>query len=346
VTAPPDTARSGVQVTALPAACGDCLVVEYSSDSGSHRLLVDGGLSSKYDEGLGAYLAGGERPPVFDVVVVTHVDRDHIDGVIRALDEGHLEYGDIWFNGRDEIDALLHGRTRGVRQGDALSELIPANKRNRVVAGDAIHVGPDGPASFVLPGGARCTILGPNVDRLERLFGKWPEPSPTAEDPSQELLDALEDPVSRGVGEFGRDSSVANGSSIAFLLETGGVSLLLTGDAFAGDLQESIEQVLRQRGQDRLVVDLFKLSHHGSRQNMSDELLDLVEPRAILVCTDGSKFRHPDEDALEKIRAHYPEVPVHFTDDSEIIRQRAPVVGSEPPTVLPVRLGLGPPPSA
>ena len=47
-----------------------------------------------------------------------------------------------------------------------------------------------------------------------------------------------------------------------------------------------------------LTVDLFKLSHHGSRQNMTDELLALIEPAAVLVCTDGSKFKHPDEDAL------------------------------------------------
>ncbi len=341
MTTDPTTTDAPVRLTALPAACGDCLVVEYRSSGGIHRLLIDGGLNSTYEIGLGAYLAGAaDQPPMFDVVVVTHVDRDHIDGVIRALQEGHLEFGDIWFNGRDEIDALVNGRTRGVRQGDALSELIPANKRNRVVAGDAIHVGND-PVTFDLPGGALCTLLGPSVDRLERLLGKWPEPSPAVEDATQELLDALEDPVTRGVGEFGRDSSVANGSSIAFLLEAGGASLLLTGDVFASDLQEAIERLLARRGEDRLAVDLFKLSHHGSRQNMSDDLLELIDPRSILVCTDGSKFRHPDEDALEKVREHFPDVPIHFTDDTDHIRQRAGVVGSEPPVELPLRLELG-----
>lgn len=83
------------------------------------------------------------------------------------------------------------------------------------------------------------------------------------------------------------------------------------------------------------------LSHHGSRQNMTDELLELIDPRAVLVCTDGSKFRHPDEGALEKVRQHYPDVPIHFTDDTAHIQQRAEVVGSQPPSTLPLRLEFG-----
>jgi beta-lactamase superfamily II metal-dependent hydrolase len=143
------------------------------------------------------------------------------------------------------------------------------------------------------------------------------------------------------VGEFGEDSSVANGSSIAVLFEAGGASLLLTGDAYAADLEVTIGQLLAQRREAKLHVDLFKLSHHGSRQNMTDGLLDLIDPGAILVCTDGSKFHHPDEDALEKVRSHYPDVPIHFTDDTEHIRLRAATVGARPPEILPLQLQLG-----
>ena len=134
---------------------------------------------------------------------------------------------------------------------------------------------------------------------------------------------------------------MANGSSIAFLFEVGGASLLLTGDAFASELEATIGQLLAQRSEPKLHVDLFKLSHHGSRQNMTDGLLELIDPGAILVCTDGSKFHHPDEDALEKVRSHYPEVPIHFTDDTEHIRLRAATVGARPPEVLPLQLQLG-----
>ena len=334
-------ATAPVRLTALPAACGDCLVVEYGSGSDVHRILIDGGLGSKYEVGLGPHLAASAGEPPFDVVIVTHVDRDHIDGVIRALRGQQLHAADIWFNGRDEIDALVNGSARGVRQGDELSALIPAERRNRVVDGQAIHVPPTGPVQFELPGDARCTLLSPSRKRLEKLLDKWPDPVRVVDDPTEDLLKALDDPLTRGVGEFGEDSSVANGSSIAFLFEVGGASLLLTGDAFAAELETTIGQLLAQRREPRLHVDLFKLSHHGSRQNMTDGLLKLIDPGAILVCTDGSKFHHPDEDALEKIRSHYPEVPIHFTDDTEHIRLRAATVGARPPEVLPLQLQLG-----
>jgi beta-lactamase superfamily II metal-dependent hydrolase len=335
------SAPAPVRLTALPAACGDCLVVEYGSGSDVHRILIDGGLDSKYEVGLGPHLAASAAGPPFDIVVVTHVDRDHIDGVIRALRGQELHTADIWFNGRDEIDALVNGMTRGVRQGDELSALIPSERRNRVVGGQAIHVPPTGPVHFDLPGDARCTLLSPSPKRLEKLLNKWPDPVRVVDDPTADLLRVLDDPLTRGVGEFGEDGSVANGSSIAFLLEAGGASLLLTGDAFAADLESTIGQLLAQRKESKLHVDLFKLSHHGSRQNMTDGLLDLIDPGAVLVCTDGSKFRHPDEDALEKVRSHYPEVPIHFTDDTEHIRMRAATVGAHPPEVLPLQLHLG-----
>ena len=327
-----------------PAACGDCLVLEYGSGSGAHRILIDGGLGSKYEVGLGTHLAApvGD-PPQFDIVIVTHVDRDHIDGVIRALRDQHLHSADIWFNGRDEISALVEGSARGVRQGDELSALIPADRRNRVVDGQAIHVPLTGPVHFELPGDASCTLLSPSRKRLEKLLAKWPDPLRVVDDATEDLLNRLDDPLPRGPGEFGEDSSVANGSSIAFLFEVGDVSLLLTGDAFASDLEATIGQLIAQRGVPKLRVDLFKLSHHGSRQNMTDGLLDLIDPGAVLVCTDGSKFRHPDEDALQKIRAHYPKVPIHFTDDTDHIRQRAATVGAVPPLVLPLQLDFGTP---
>lgn len=334
----PGVAVMPVQLIALPAACGDCLVLEYGSGATRHRLLIDGGLGSTYEVGLGAHLSALPAGPPFDVVVVTHVDRDHIDGVVRALRDQQLQAGDIWFNGRDEIDELLNGATRGVRQGDDLDALIPPDRRNRAFAGRAIYVPSTGPVSVELPGEARCTLLSPSPPRLQRLLDRWPERRGAVED----LTEALADEPTRGAGEFGQDGSVANGSSIAFLFEAGPTALLLTGDAFAAELETTISQLLAQRGAPKLRVDLFKLSHHGSRQNMTDALLELIDPAAILVCTDGSKFHHPDEDALAKIRAHYPRVPIYFTDDNAHIRQRAATVGATPPAALPWKVEFGP----
>ncbi len=45
-----------------------------------------------------------------ELLVITHIDCDHIDGVIRLLREdlaAHgIGFGDIWFNGTDQLNEI------------------------------------------------------------------------------------------------------------------------------------------------------------------------------------------------------------------------------------------------
>lgn len=329
---------SGVSVTAFPAGCGDCLLIEWDGATGHHRLLIDGGMPSALDEGLGRYAAAQpEARLVVDVAVVTHIDLDHIGGAIDALRGGLVEAPDVWFNGLDEI----RGVRRGSRQGDELSNLIVRESRNRPMNGGAIHVAAEGPLPvFDLADGARCTVLGPTLDRLDKLERAWSSGNRgVADDPIADLLQRLGDDVDRSATRsFGSDHSVANGSSIALLFEYGGTSLLLTGDAFAGDLQRAIARLLAERNLTRLEVELFKLAHHGSMGNVTVELLELIDPGTILICTDGSRFGHPDVDTIDLLRQCYPVTPIQFTDDTAVIRERSARAGSIPPAQLPVSI--------
>jgi beta-lactamase superfamily II metal-dependent hydrolase len=103
------------------------------------------------------------------------------------------------------------------------------------------------------------------------------------------------------VVRLGVDGSVPNGSSIAFVFEYGGRRVLLSGDAHAGVLRDSIRRLLDERGDALLHLDAFKLSHHGSRNNISGALLDLIACDTFLVSTNGDKFNHPDAEAIELI---------------------------------------------
>ncbi|MGH9132869.1 MAG: CHAT domain-containing protein, partial [Ilumatobacteraceae bacterium] len=328
-------------LTAFSAGHGDCLLVEYPDIDGTlRRLLVDGGLDTAYDNGLGRMIASQPSHPLaLDTVIVTHVDVDHIGGAIRAFADNSIDAPDVWFNGLTEIDDA----DRGPRHGDELSALIPHERRNRPVGGSAMFVPADGPLPvYELAGGARCTLLSPTLERLERLGAKWRSGSrgPTG-DGLAELFERLaDDEGSRGDVEFGDDSSIANGSSIAVHFEHDPTAMLLTGDAFAGELASAIRRLLTERSQQRLRVDVFKLSHHGSKANVTEELLELVEPAHVLICTDGCRFGHPDVETLDLVRKHYPDVPIHFTDDTPAIRDRAARVGTAPPSSSPVRLDL------
>ncbi|MBX5161394.1 hypothetical protein HJB89_30450 [Rhizobium sp. NZLR8] len=74
-----------MQIEVFPAASGDCLLLTSSDD---RRLLADAGLPDAYDEFIATPLSElRAAQKEIDVVYVSHIDRDHIGGVLRMLDD-------------------------------------------------------------------------------------------------------------------------------------------------------------------------------------------------------------------------------------------------------------------
>ena len=107
----------------LPARCGDCLLLEYGPPGASRLVVIDGGLGETAAvlwnrlEGL-RHERGAETLEI-ELLVVTHIDNDHIVGIIELLKAGHptLKIHDIWFNGRPQLMGLpAAGSTAGVAE--------------------------------------------------------------------------------------------------------------------------------------------------------------------------------------------------------------------------------------
>lgn len=67
---------------------GDCLLL--TSNSGKHRVLVDGGMTASYKEHVAPHLAkanGRAKPPKLDLVYLSHIDDDHIAGVLQLMND-------------------------------------------------------------------------------------------------------------------------------------------------------------------------------------------------------------------------------------------------------------------
>ncbi|GAA3102966.1 MBL fold metallo-hydrolase [Rhizobium viscosum] len=74
-----------MRIEVFPAASGDCLLITSSDDK---RMLADAGLPDAYDTFIAAPLAAlRHASKAIDVVYVSHIDRDHIGGVLRLLDD-------------------------------------------------------------------------------------------------------------------------------------------------------------------------------------------------------------------------------------------------------------------
>lgn len=76
-----------MKVTVFHATDGDCLLVA-SSDNPPRRLLVDGGRQTSYEKNtrdvLGQLRGTGQR---LDIVCVSHIDDDHITGILRLVED-------------------------------------------------------------------------------------------------------------------------------------------------------------------------------------------------------------------------------------------------------------------
>src|SRR5690242_13906859 len=98
-----------LELRLLPARQGDAIWVRWGDPTAPRQLIVDMGT-----EGVGKQLRARIEalPPGarrFELLVVTHVDADHIGGVLSCLVnmqeelEG-LHFEDIWFNGIDHLE--------------------------------------------------------------------------------------------------------------------------------------------------------------------------------------------------------------------------------------------------
>lgn len=351
------------RIEMLPAAHGDCLWIEYGSGAAVNRILIDGGPAHAYPalRQRILHLPAGERR--FDLLVITHIDADHIEGVIRLLLDAEAldcHFDRIWFNGRDQLDAVPDpaGEPLGGVQGELLGMLIADYETrtgtkvwNLGFADSLAAIDRKAPALPVieLPGDCRLTLLSPDFERLLDLKDNWAKELKAAgvhsgniaqlrerlaksrslrplgdvlgaeddvdiDQPDSDETDIdLADTLGRGTGEpgadapFGGDTSRANGSSIALLLEYPAtkpeVRFLLAGDAWASVLETSLDLLVPKDS--RLALDGFKLAHHGSVANMSESLLGRLKCSNYLISTNGAIFGHPHARCVELLlKAH------------------------------------------
>jgi beta-lactamase superfamily II metal-dependent hydrolase len=297
-------------IEVLPAGHGDSLWIEYGDAATTHRWLIDCGTqqTARYLLKRVEAVPPGER--FLELFVMSHIDSDHIGGALpffRAVERG-LRIGDVWFNGWRHISGRL-----GARQGEMFSTAIEDFDLpwNAWRDGGTIVVEGDALPEHVLPGGMKLTLLSPTPDRLKKLGPVWQrelkryglEPGSRVEyrkflkgTPSTSTdVDKLADEA------FGGDNGAPNGTSIAVLAEFGGASALLAADAHAPVLVQSIDKLLKQRGVERLKVDVFKVSHHGSQNNVSTDLIKRLDCSRYIVSTNGYHFCHPDRQAIARI---------------------------------------------
>jgi beta-lactamase superfamily II metal-dependent hydrolase len=329
------------RIEMLPARHGDALWIEYGTPERTRRILIDGGPVHAWPEVEARLRMLPPGDQGVELVVVSHVDTDHIEGLVRLMAEPVARWpivpNEIWFNGWRHV---AEADTLGGREGEFLSALIHRrafSSWNTAFGGKAVCVGKLEGDRVELEDGMRLTLVSPNAASLAALekdwrenVDKWAIRPGDLEAAWEQLVDANrfhpDSELTLGPGDLsakllaqlkGRDSGAANGSSIAFLAEFAGKSCLFLADAHAKVVCESLRR-LGYSSARPLKVDALKMSHHGSRNNITRELLELVDARHFLVSSNGDKFGHPDPQAIEAVIAgsrRKPTIWFNYTSD-------------------------------
>lgn len=313
------------RIELLPAKHGDGIWIEYSSGDRLRRIVIDGGpinAFADFNQSFARLPAGDVRVELF---VVTHVDADHVEAPVRLLAHGRARWPfapvEMWFNGYRHMVEADSDASLGPRDGDFLSALLNRDARskwNTAFQGQGVVIGDDESLPVIeLEDGMRLTLLSPGRTELQRMAKEWKEKIKhwSAGD-LKRALEVLADEkkyrMSEGIlgpddistalrSQLKPDQAKANGSSIAFLAEFGTKSCLLLADAHMKRICASLRTVLKQRGQTRLEIDAVKVSHHGSKYNISADLFELVDAEHFLISTNGDKHEHPDDAAIKTI---------------------------------------------
>jgi hypothetical protein len=302
----------------IQAEFGDCLLLEYGTAADRHFILIDGGPPATFENHLRPVLQDKVIPAggTIERVILSHVDNDHIIGLLDLLTELRsqqidgqpvlVSLGGLWHNSfqrtidlngdlQPRLQTLLASPGAQTLMSDATVSVngIPEGNKLRQLA-QLLQLPPNqdvpepitvdtagGPVTFA---NLQLTVVGPTQANLEALRVEW-----------QKWLDTHEDAIAAGDPRVmaNADQSVPNLSSICVVAAADGRTILFTGDARSDHILDGLRAQQFLDASDRVHFDVIKMPHHGSDRNMTRTFLRKVTADRYVLSANG-KDGNPD----------------------------------------------------
>jgi ribonuclease BN (tRNA processing enzyme) len=293
-----------IKLHVVQAEYGDCFILESNQGKDKVTVLIDGGPYQTFEKHLKPTLQKLPSNRKLDLVVLSHIDNDHIIGLLDLFDEiksqtqngkkGLIRVGKLWhnsFNDLFELDmepkkffkSFLSKNAnankeqeknekiiasiimRGFQQGSDLTQLAKSLK---------IPINPEynklvsveDPLKSINLKNIKLHILGPTKENLEKLRIKWKKWLNKKKITQITQLEILQI----------LDKSIPNLASIMFLVEIKYRKILFTGDGLGGDIVRILSRNAMLDKKGKFHVDVLKVPHHGSDRNVTREFFDTV----------------------------------------------------------------------
>lgn len=259
---------------------GDAIPIRYKINGDELIHVVDGGFQKTGQFVVDHINKFYDQPKRIDHVVATHPDGDHAGGLRTVLEK--FEVGALWMNRPWVYSSEIIGRFTRFANADSLAKRLKEIYPN-IAALEDLAIAKGIPIYGALQGiqiGA-FTVMAPTKERLLDLIvdsEKTPESVAKQEDTGifSQIGEALVKLKSALWGDENfspNETSAENDMSIVQYANLCDKRVLLTGDAGRTALMEAAEFApnigLKLPG-----IDRIQIPHHGSRRNVSSEVLD------------------------------------------------------------------------
>lgn len=349
-----------ITIKNYPALSGDAFLLSFGEDK-NINMMIDMGFSSTYTSYIKPDLLRlKEDNKHLDLLVISHIDRDHIRGALTFIQENKASneiicVNEVWHNSYRHLQNIVKGPlTKDEEQ--VLHDIVNQNKSNDSEYGISEVSAEEGSsfASYLYEYGyswnksfnhkavianiaaktiadLKITVISPDKGKLDSLKLFWKnelkkfiynfkmtdnvlfddafelfmqhqkEKCISLSDCSSEVSENYTIKKIRQLANNTdkKDHSETNGSSMAFIIEYDKYKILFLGDAHEDIVYENLNSLLGDA--EKLYFDLVKISHHGSRNNISNRLLSIIDSPKYVISTNGRSPDHPAHEAISKI---------------------------------------------
>lgn len=308
---------NGFEIDLLPVTCGDksgdCIAFRYGdlNKGGDDQtvVVVDGGYVKNASE-MKAHLkkyyncVTPEGKIRIDLMIASHSDGDHVGGLAALAEDDEIEIINFWGHiPQREMNAWWYADKRHTTSSVRTKLDEPFSLLSTI----ADKLGRDSllnPYQGWIINEAEFTILSPTPDFYKKCIANSKkaelEPDVKVEPmkyPASTNSDTEEEDYIKGKiqWDYNEGTSAINESSLVFLFEYDGVRILFCGDAGREAMENALDHA-ENEGVDLTGLTLIKQPHHGSRKNVTPEIMSQISAKFCFIsCTKNDEGHHPSK---------------------------------------------------
>lgn len=251
---------------------GECIWVRYGVKD-IVNIVIDSGPSKSWNEFKHIIEEIKKNNERVNLLILTHIHDDHINGFRRYLTYSKDKMIDkIWING--DKASFYNNQVHSVGNIGGLIEKINSKAINLVtpiLSGMKESIGE-----------GHITVITPEKEDMLDVATEIEKASihSTKDLDLRDIDEIIKDDI------YKPDTSAINKSSISFILSYNNKNIAFLGDAHGECIIHGINEYW-----DKDVIHLAKLPHHGSKKNVSIDLLNSLKCNNYIICHKNKVYK-------------------------------------------------------